>query len=124
MGTEVCYRWAMKPMSFALLFALAAVIGATTQSPAATTSLAGFPMYPHASIISPGSASVPGFVLQSHDSVATIDRWYRSKLPKTCRRQVLQSPGKTAIEYMCSVPRALVDIVPDKGKVDIHAQPI
>jgi hypothetical protein len=115
----------MRNRSLALTLALAAVFAAGAQSPAAAAaSFADFPVYPHATTISAGSASAPGYVAESRDSMSTIDGWYRSKLPATCRRSVLTSGGQTAIEYICQSPRAMVDIVPNNGKVVIHAQPL
>jgi hypothetical protein len=113
----------MRYTSLALPLALAAVFAAGAPA-AAAASFAGFPVYPHVTTISAGNASVPGYVVESHDSMSTIDRWYRSKLPAACRRSVLTSGAQTAVEYICSTPRAMVDIVPDGGKIVIHAQPI
>jgi hypothetical protein len=115
----------MRNKSLVLLLALAAVFAAGAQSPAAAAaSFADFPIYPHATTISAGSATAPGYVGESSDSMSMVDRWYRSKLPATCRRSVLTSGAQTAIEYICSTPRGMVDIVPDGGKIVIHAQPI
>jgi hypothetical protein len=124
-GTGVCYIRAMRNTSLALPLALAAAFAAGAQSPAAgAASFAAFPVYPHVTTISAGNASVPGYVVESRDSMSTIDRWYRSKLPAACRRSVLTSGAQTAIEYICSTPRSMVDIVPDGGKIVIHAQPL
>jgi hypothetical protein len=86
--------------------------------------MAGFPVYPHASSVSPYSARIPGYVLQSHDSMATIDRWYRSKLPATCERVALGTGGHSAIEYRCRAMRIFLDIAPDNGRTDLHAYPL
>jgi hypothetical protein len=115
----------MRNKLLALPLALVGVFAGGAHSPAAAAAgFADFPIYPHGSTIFAGSANAPGYVVESSDSVSTIDGWYRSKLPATCRRSVRTSPGQTAIEYICQTPRAMVDIVPDGGKVVIHAQPI
>jgi hypothetical protein len=93
-------------------------------SSAAAATVAGFPAYPHASPVSPYGASIPGYVLQSHDSMATIDRWYRSKLPATCARVALASGGHMAIEYRCRAVRIFLDITPDSGRMILHAYPL
>ena len=117
----------MRKIKLPLLLASCIGFATGSQSLAAESpGMAGFPIYPHASSpLSSNSTMVPGYVLQSHDSLATIDRWYRSKLPATCERVVLASKGGTAIEYRCrATPRVFLDIVPDGGNVDIHAYPV
>ncbi len=70
----------MRNKSLVLLLALAAVFAAGAQSPAAAAaSFADFPIDPHATTISSASATVPGYVGESSDSMSTIDRWYRSE---------------------------------------------
>jgi len=104
--------------------ALSSAAAAGAPSSAAAAGMAGFPVYPHASPVSPYGASIPGYVLQSHDPMAMIDRWYRSKLPATCERDALASGGHAAIEYCCRAMRIFLDIVPDSGKIDLHAYPL
>jgi hypothetical protein len=122
-GTAACYGWAMRTRRLPLL-ALCAVVAAGAPSSAAAAGMAGFPAYPHASPVSPYGASLPGYVLQSHDSVTTIDRWYRSKLPATCARVALASGPHTDIEYRCRAMRIFLDITSDSGRTILHAYPL
>jgi hypothetical protein len=105
--------------------ALAAFFMAAAHAPAsAKAGLGLFPIYPRSSPMK-GSESVGMAIYVSHDPVATIDRWYRSKLPPACRHYVRTAQGISAVQYICGPWPSdvnVLDLAPRDGQVFITAQ--
>ena len=108
---HIAYRWTAADPNRAA--------AATSQS--AAQSNGKLPMYPRGRNLNdiPASAVARGvpMVLETGDSVPTVDAWYRANAPRSCAR----STESRGVKYAC--PSGSVMIYPHEGKTQIAFVP-